>query len=42
MVSYKTGVLLRVSARMTSIVLGLDKEIEKKLGIFAERVGLAF
>lgn len=42
MVSYKTGVLLRVSARMTSIVLGLDKDIQKKLGVFAERVGLAF
>ena len=42
MVSYKTGVLLRVSARMTSIVLNLDLELSKKIGIFAERIGLGF
>lgn len=40
MVSFKTGVLLRLATKMTAKQLDLDKTLEEKLGIFAERIGI--
>jgi len=42
MVVHKTGVLFRMMARMTSIVLGLSQEKEKSLSVFSEKIGAAF
>lgn len=40
MVAFKTGVLLRMATKLTAKSLDLNKNIEEKLGIFAERIGI--
>jgi len=42
MCANKTGVLPRLAARYAAIIAGLDEESEKKLGKFAESIGVAF
>eukprot|EP01016_Furgasonia_blochmanni_P035495 TRINITY_DN393_c0_g1_i1.p3 TRINITY_DN393_c0_g1~~TRINITY_DN393_c0_g1_i1.p3 ORF type:complete len:256 (-),score=83.27 TRINITY_DN393_c0_g1_i1:328-1095(-) len=42
MVAHKTGVLARLSAKLTGIVLGLDARTIDKLGVFTESLGVAF
>lgn len=42
MCANKTGVLPRLAARLAAIAAGLDREDEKKLGKFAESIGVAF
>ncbi len=42
MCAYKTGTLARLSARLAAIASGRDEETEKRLGAFAESIGVAF
>ncbi len=42
MCANKTGVLPRLAARYAAIIAGLDEESERKLGKFAESIGVAF
>lgn len=42
MCANKTGVLLRVSARLAAILTGQDEETEEALAEFAESIGIAF
>ncbi len=42
MCANKTGVLPRLAARFAAIAAGLDEEGERKLGKFAETIGVAF
>ena len=42
MTSHKTGVLARLSARLTCTYLGLSEEETKILARFAETMGVAF
>jgi len=42
MCAYKTGVLARLAARLAVILNGGSRELEEKLGRFAESIGVAF
>jgi geranylgeranyl pyrophosphate synthase len=42
MTSHKTGVLARLSTRLVCAALNLDKNTEKVISRFAERIGVAF
>jgi len=42
MCTYKTGVLARLAARLAVILTDGNKELEEKLGKFAESIGIAF
>jgi geranylgeranyl pyrophosphate synthase len=42
MCAYKTGTLARMAARMAAVISGADETLVKKLGAFAESIGVAF
>jgi geranylgeranyl diphosphate synthase type I len=42
MCAYKTGTLARIAAKLAAILSGAEDEIIKKLGRFAEAIGVAF
>jgi len=42
MCTYKTGTLARMAAKLAAVLAGANKELVKKLGCFAESVGVAF
>jgi len=42
MCAYKTGVLARLSARLSALLSGANDEFIKHVGIFAESIGVAF
>jgi geranylgeranyl pyrophosphate synthase len=42
MCAYKTGTLARMSAKISAVLAGADKELVEKLGRFAECIGVAF
>ena len=42
MCAYKTGTLARMSAKISAVLSGADKELVEKLGRFAESIGVAF
>jgi geranylgeranyl diphosphate synthase type I len=42
MCAYKTGTLARMSAKISAVLAGADKELVEKLGLFAESMGVAF
>jgi len=42
MCSYKTGVLARLSARLTSLISGAQSDFIQHIGRFAEAIGVAF
>ncbi len=42
MCAYKTGTLARMSARMAAVLADADTALVKKLGCFAESIGVAF
>ncbi|RLG20854.1 hypothetical protein DRN74_04540 [Candidatus Micrarchaeota archaeon] len=42
MCAYKTGTLARMAARMAAVLAGLDEENERKIGEYAETIGIAF
>ena len=42
MCAYKTGTLARMSAKISAVLAGADKELVEKLGLFAESIGVAF
>ena len=42
MCAYKTGTLARMAAKIAAVLSGADEELVKKLGTFAESVGVAF
>jgi geranylgeranyl pyrophosphate synthase len=41
-VSYKTGVIPRLCAKMFAVIANLPKDITKKLCKFTETIGVAF
>jgi geranylgeranyl diphosphate synthase type I len=42
MCAYKTGTLARMSAKISAVLAGANKELVEKLGSFAESIGVAF
>ena len=42
MCAYKTGTLARMAAKIAAVLAGADAELVKKLGTFAESIGVAF
>jgi geranylgeranyl pyrophosphate synthase len=42
MCAYKTGTLARMSAKISAVLAGANKELVEKLGRFAESIGVAF
>ena len=42
MCAYKTGTLARMAAKIAAVLSGADKNLVKKLGTFAESIGVAF
>jgi geranylgeranyl pyrophosphate synthase len=42
MCAYKTGTLARMAAKIAAVLAGADGELVKKLGTFAESIGVAF
>ncbi len=42
MCAYKTGTLARMAARIAAVLSGADKDLIRKLGTFAESIGVAF
>jgi geranylgeranyl pyrophosphate synthase len=42
MCAYKTGTLARMSAKISAVLSGANKELVEKLGRFAESIGVAF
>jgi geranylgeranyl diphosphate synthase, type I len=42
MCAYKTGTLARMAAKIAAVLSGADAELVKKLGTFAESIGVAF
>lgn len=42
MTAHKTGVLARMSARLTCAIIGLDDAVQKRFAQFSEKVGVAF
>jgi geranylgeranyl pyrophosphate synthase len=42
MCGYKTGTLARMSAKIAAVLSGANKELVRKLGVFAESIGVAF
>jgi geranylgeranyl diphosphate synthase, type I len=42
MCAYKTGTLARMAAKIAAVLSGADMELVKKLGTFAESIGVAF
>jgi geranylgeranyl diphosphate synthase type I len=42
MCAYKTGTLARMSAKISAVLAGANKELVEKLGRFAESIGIAF
>ena len=42
MCAYKTGTLARMAAKISAVLAGANKELVKKLGRFAESIGVAF
>ena len=42
MCAYKTGTLARMSAKISAVLAGADKNLVEKLGRFAESIGVAF
>jgi geranylgeranyl pyrophosphate synthase len=42
MCAYKTGTLARMSAKISAILAGANKELVENLGRFAESIGVAF
>ena len=42
MCAYKTGTLARMSAKISAVLAGADKDLVEKLGRFAESIGVAF
>jgi len=42
MCAYKTGVLARLSARLAALLSGANEDTIKRVGIFAEAIGVAF
>lgn len=42
MCAYKTGTLARMSAKISAVLSGANKEMVEKLGNFAESIGVAF
>jgi geranylgeranyl pyrophosphate synthase len=42
MCAYKTGTLARMAAKIAAVLSGADEELVKKLGTFAESIGVAF
>jgi geranylgeranyl pyrophosphate synthase len=42
MCAYKTGTLARMSAKIAAVLSGADEKLVKKLGTFAESIGVAF
>jgi geranylgeranyl pyrophosphate synthase len=42
MCAYKTGTLARMAAKISAVLAGADKQLVKKLGVFAESIGVAF
>lgn len=42
MCAYKTGTLARMAAKIAAVLVGADKQLVKKLGVFAESIGVAF
>jgi geranylgeranyl diphosphate synthase, type I len=42
MCAYKTGTLARMAAKIAAVLSGADSELVKKLGTFAESIGVAF
>jgi geranylgeranyl pyrophosphate synthase len=42
MCAYKTGTLARMAAKIAAVLAGADEELVKKLGTFAESIGVAF
>ena len=42
MCAYKTGTLARMAAKIAAVLAGADKKLVKKLGVFAESIGVAF
>jgi geranylgeranyl diphosphate synthase type I len=42
MCAYKTGTLARMAAKISAVLAGANKELVKKLGLFAESIGVAF
>jgi geranylgeranyl diphosphate synthase type I len=42
MCAYKTGTLARMAARIAAVLSDADKDLVKKLGTFAESIGVAF
>ena len=42
MTAHKTGVLARMSARLTCEIIGLSEEVQKKFATFSEKIGVGF
>jgi geranylgeranyl diphosphate synthase type I len=42
MCAYKTGTLARMAARIAAVLAGANEELVKKIGYFAESMGIAF
>jgi geranylgeranyl diphosphate synthase, type I len=42
MCAYKTGTLARMAAKIAAVVCGADNNLVRKLGVFAESIGVAF
>jgi geranylgeranyl diphosphate synthase type I len=42
MCAYKTGTLARMAAKISAVLAGANKGLVKKLGLFAESIGVAF
>ena len=42
MCAYKTGTLARMAAKIAAVLSGADEELVKKLGTFAESIGVGF
>lgn len=42
MCAYKTGTLSRMAAKMAAVLAGANEKLVRKLGLFAESIGIAF
>ena len=42
MTAHKTGVLARLTTKLSGIAVGIEKNLLEKLSMFSEKVGVAF
>jgi geranylgeranyl pyrophosphate synthase len=42
MTAHKTGVLARLSTKLTCVSLNINEEMSEKISKFAEKIGVAF